>query len=255
MSIFAGPKIITKNLQIYMDFSNEKCYPRTGTNFYNLIDSSKNLGYIKNNVEFLNNNNGILKTNGAQPGTTNAVGDRIDINTSASGVDRFSKQNNFSIFFTNKWISGSGRIFSTGSAGSGNSDSCIWQLWLTGNSFFWWNINGGGDNTITVIFTRPQNIWQMIGFTYEHNSSGDNIVRVYIDGVLAGITSRSNSLHSAVDRSGQTNLQWTLGGGYASSCFNNNTVNAFGNFMLYNKTLTTEEIKTNFEAIRGRYGI
>jgi hypothetical protein len=95
----------------------------------------------------------------------------------------------------------------------------------------------------------------MIGFTYEHNASGNNVVRVYIDGVLAGITSRSNSLHSAVDRSGQTNLQWTLGGGYASSCFNTNTVNEFGNFMLYNKTLTIEEIKTNFEAIRGRYGI
>ena len=255
MAVFAGPKIIQENLQIYMDFSNEKCYPRTGSNFFNLIDSSRNLGYIKNNVQFINNNQGILKTNGAQPGGTNAVGDRIDINTSASGIDRFSKENNFSIFFTNKWISGTGRIFSTGSAGSGNTDNCIWQFYLTGSSFFWWNTSGGGLDAITVIFTRPQGVWQHIGLTYEHNSSGSNIARVYIDGVLVGSTSRNNSNHSAVDRRGQTNLQWTLGGGYSSSCANTNTVNEFGNFMVYNKTLNPTEVKQNFEALRGRFGI
>jgi hypothetical protein len=50
-------------------------------------------------------------------------------------------------------------------------------------------------------------------------------------------------------------LQWTLGGGYSSSCRNTNTVNEFGNFMVYNKTLNPTEVKQNFEALRGRFGI
>jgi hypothetical protein len=42
-------------------------------------------------------------------------------------------------------------------------------------------------------------------------------------------------------------------GGYATGVYA--TVGAIPTYMLYNRVLTAQEIKTNFEATRGRYGI
>jgi hypothetical protein len=259
MGISYNPTIITSNLQICLDWGNTKCFPGSGTNFTNIINSSVNDGYIKNNVTYSSSNGGYLSTGGANNGQTNNVGDRIDINTSAAGRDRFSGTHNFSIFFWNYYISGAGRIFATGSAGTGteNSDNCIWQMWINSFSFFWWNSSGGSANSISCSFNGniSTNTWQYIGFTYSYNEDGNNIVRLYKNGSLVNSTSISTATHSFIDRSNQSNLQWTLGGGYSSSCFTSNSVNRFGPFYLYNKTLTTQEIQQNFNATRSRFSI
>jgi hypothetical protein len=249
-----GPKITTNNLQIYMDFANPKCYIGSGTTINNLVRGT--VGYVKNNVTFSTSQAGILTTGGANSGQANNVGDRIDINTSGAGIDRFGAHN-FSIFF---WVNqtSAGRIFSTGSAGTGteNSDNCIWQLWVDTGQFFWWNTSGGSVNNLTASGTwHTPGIWQLIGFTYSYNESGSNIVRCYRNDTLAFSNSIATSTHSFIDRSGQTNLQWTLGGGYESSCVNTNRAASFGTFMLYNTTLTLNEIQQNFNATRGRYGV
>jgi hypothetical protein len=250
-----GPKLITNNLQIYMDFSNPRCYPRTGTTINNLVGNS--VGYLKNNVTFSTSNVGILTTGGANTGQQNNVGDRVDINTSTAGVDRFGAHN-FSIFFWINQIASSGRIFSTGSAGTGtgNSDNCIWQMWVDTSQFFWWNSGGGSVNALTASGTwHTPGVWQLIGFTYSYNEGGSNIVRCYTNDTLAFSNSISTSTHSFVDRSGQTNLQWTLGGGYSSSCFNQNSSCRIGSFLLYNKTLSLQEIQQNYNATRSRFGV
>jgi hypothetical protein len=249
-----GPKIANNNLQIYMDFANPKCYPKSGTTINNLVNNT--VGYLKNNVTFSTTNAGILTTGGANNGQANNVGDRIDINTSAAGVDRFGAHN-FSIFF---WVNqtSSGRIFSTGSAGTGtgNSDNCIWQMWVGDSQFFWWNSSGGSVNAISASGTwHTPGTWQLIGFTYSYNEGGNNIVRCYRNDQLMFSGSRSTATHSFIDRSNQSNLQWTLGGGYSSSCFNTNRAASFGTFMLYNKTLTADEILQNYNATRSRYGV
>jgi hypothetical protein len=248
-----SPKIVTTNLQICMDWKNPKCYSGSGTTFTNLANKNT-VGYIKNNVTF---SNGILTTNGANNGQQNNVGDRIDINTSASGIDRFGAHS-FSIFFWVNQISSSGRIFSTGSAGTGtgNSDNCIWQMWVDTGQFFWWNSSGGGANNITASGTwHTPGVWQLIGFTYSYNEGGNNVVRCYRNDTLAFSSTVSTSTHSFIDRSGQTNLQWTLGGGYSSSCFNQNSSSRFGMFMLYNKILSLSEITQNYNATRSRFGV
>lgn len=258
MSAFGGPNIITENLQIAIDFSSINCFNGTGTQFNNLIKKNNSVGYLKNSAVFSSDKGGIITTNGAQSGELYNVGDRIDINTTAGGVDRFSGTHNFSIFFWVNQTSASGRIMSTGSAGTGtgNNDACIWQMWCDTGQFYWWNSGGGGTNNISASGTwHTPGVWEYIGFTYSYNESGNNVVRCYTNGTekFTGVT--STSTHSYIDRSGQTDLQWTLGGGYSSSCYNTNSQCKFGAFHLYNKKLSLDEIKKNFETTKNRFGV
>jgi hypothetical protein len=254
MGVNYNPSISVENLQIYMDWKNPRCYSGSGNTFSNLISKNGNIGYLKNNVTF---SNGILTTNGANNGQQNNVGDRIDINTSASGIDRFGAHN-FSIFFWVNQIATSGRIMSTGSsgAGTGNSDNCVWQMWISTGQFFWWDSGGGANNNLSVsgAWHSPGN-WELIGFTYSYNENSNNIVRCYKNDSFIFSHSRATNIHSFRDRSSQTDLQWTLGGGYLSSCFNQNSACRFGMFMLYNRALTLQEIRQNFNATKSRYGI
>lgn len=249
MAVLYSPNIVTSNLQTHIDFANTSCYPGSGTTFNNLVSS--NIGYLKNNVTF---SNGIVTTSGANNGQQYNVGDRIDINTRSSGVDRFGAHS-FSVFFWVNQVSGSGRMFSTGSAGAGtgNSDNCIWQMWIDTGQFFWWNSGGGGANAISATGTwHTPGTWQLIGVTYSYNEGGNNIVRCYRNDALAFSASIATSTHSFVDRSGQSDIQWTLGGGYSSSCFNQNSSCKFSSFSLYNRALSLTEITQNYNATKNR---
>jgi hypothetical protein len=260
MATLYNPSISKENLQICLDWGNPRCYSGSGTTFNNLINPSINNGYLKNNVTYNSANSGYVLTGGANNGQANNVGDRIDINTSAAGIDRFNKTHNFSIFFWNYLISNNtNKIFSTGSAGAltGNNDACIWQMWMASDMFYWWDSTGGGTNNIICTFasSRVLNTWQYVGVTYSYNEGGNNVARTYVNGQLVATASVATATHSAIDRSAETSLQWTLGGGYNGGCFNNNSQNRFGSFHLYNKTLSNAEILKNYNATKGRYGL
>jgi len=255
MALYHAPRIVNDDLRIYIDFANKRCYPRQGTTFNNLVENS--IGYLKNNVNFSENFNGIVRTNGGgDSSASNVVGDRIDINTTSSNTDRFKKETSFTFSFWVRWISGNGKIFSTGSSGSSNTDGCIWQFWADRSQWFWWDASGGATNNLSVSYSSlTSNEWGMMSYVYSHDANGNNAITVYRNNNQIATNSRSNSTHAARDRTTQTNLQYTLGGGYNSSCRNNNSVNDFGNFMCYNRALSAEEIAQNFNAFRGRYGI
>jgi hypothetical protein len=262
MGVAYNSKIVTSNLQMYYDWGNPKCYTGSGSTvnnistFNNLIDASRNVGYTKNAVTYTGTGARFLTTNGTQSGAVYNVGSRIDMNTSGAGIDRFGAHN-FSIMF---WVNqtSSGRMMSTGSAGTGtgDSDNCIWQMWCDTGQFFWWNSGGGGTNNITVSGTwHTPGTWQLIGFTYSYNESGNNIVRCYTNGIQQFLGSVPTATHSFIDRSNETIMQWTLGGGYSSSCFNQNAAGNFGSFMLYNRCLTDNEMIQNFQTQRSRFGV
>ena len=262
MSVVCNPNIYNTNLQIYMDWGNPRCYTGSGSTsgnistFYNLVDAQRNIGYTKNVVTYTSTGIKYLSTNGAQSGALYNVGSRIDINTSAAGIDRFGA-NNFSIMF---WVnqSSSGRMMSTGSAGTGtgDSDQCVWYMWCDTGTYYWWNSGGGGTNNISASGTwHTPGTWQLIGFTYSYNESGNDIVRCYTNGVQQFSGTTPTAIHSYIDRSGATTMQWTLGGGYSSSCFNQNAAASFGNFMLYNEKLTDAQMLQNFEATRSRFNV
>jgi len=245
--------IITNGLQSLIDFSSTACFPRTGNKFYNLTNNG--VGYIQS-ATFSTGDSGKVTTTGGNDGSINYVGSRININTTAGGIDRFDKENNFTFAFWVKYLGNGDRIFSTGSAGSGTSDACIWQFWLDPTLFYWWNSVGGGSDNITAGITAiPQNSWSYITITYSYNESGNDIIRVYRNGSLIGSGSTPTSTHSAIGRSGQTDLQYTLGGGYYSSCYTLNSSDEFAMFQVYNRTLSESEATTNYNNTKSRFGL
>jgi hypothetical protein len=258
MAFNYSPKIIRNGLTLHYDFANKKCYSGIGTGLTNLVNQSS-VGYVKNNVTFSSSNGGKFLTGGSNgSGNPGAVGDRIDINTSAAGVDRFSGIHNFTFSFWLRYISGAGKIFSTGSSGTGtgDSDNCVWQFWMDATTIYWWDSSGGATNNISLGHSAINaNEWCNITFTYTYNEDGNNILRMYKNGSLVSTGTRSTATHSYIDRSGQTNLQYTLGGGYYSSCYNSNSSNDFGAFYCYNKTLTISEIIQNYNALKSRFNL
>lgn len=245
--------VITDGLQSYIDFSSTACFPRTGNKFYNLANSG--VGYFQS-ATFSTGDDGKVTTTGGNDGTTNYVGSRININTTADNLDRFGKTNDWSIAFWVKYTGNGTRIFSTGSAGSGTSDACIWQFWLDQTTFYWWNSSGGGANNITAgISSIPTNSWSYITIAYKYDDSGNNVVRIYRNGSQIGSGSRSTATHDARDRRGQTNLQYTLGGGYYSSCRTRNSAGEFAIFQVYNRTLSSEEATRNYNLTKSRFGL
>lgn len=186
---------------------------------------------------------------------TNLVGSRIDINTRAAHVDRFNKYSNFTIQILS-YPESNERIFSTGTAGSGCTDSCIWQMYLSAFSFFWWDSVGGGTNNINVGGTHyTTNQWNFNTITYQSAVGGNSIANVYNGTTLTGTQTIAFNILNVKDRIDQTNLQWTLGGGYYLSCVNVNTPSRFSVFLLYNRVLTAREIKINYNLYKDRFGI
>lgn len=245
--------VITDGLQSYIDFSSTACFPRTGNKFYNL--TSTGVGYFQS-ATFSTGDGGKVITTGGNDGTTNYVGSRINIGTTANNIDRFGKEDDWTIAFWVYYTGNGTRIFSTGSAGSGTLDSCIWQFWLSSSQFYWWNSGGGGTNNISAgISSIPTNVWSYITIAYKYNESGNNVVRVYRNGTEIGSGSRSTATHSAIDRGGQTNLQYTLGGGYTSSCRTGNSAGEFGIFQVYNRTLSSSEATQNYNLTKSRFGL
>jgi len=244
--------VITNGLTSYIDFSSTACYPRSGTKMWNLTNTA--VGYVPSTT-FSTLNGGKITTDGFNNGSPNYVGSRINIDTTAGGVDRFSKQTNFTFAFWTKPQSGS-RIFSTGSAGSGSTDNCIWQFWLNSNLFYWWDTAGGNTNNLQASITSiPNGEWSYITIAYSHNSGGNNEVKIYRNGNEIGSNSISNAIHSAISRTGEASLQYTLGGGYYSSCYTLNDAAEFGLFQVYNRTLSAAEATTNFNKTKSRFGL
>lgn len=263
MAISTGEQgLVTDSLQIYMDWGNPKCYPGAGVEAYNLVDPTRNTAYLKGGANHISQEGGIIRTPVEQESVynssgTNKVYDRIDINTSAGGIDRFGAHS-FTLIHWAKWAGTNGsRILSTGSSGSGTSDACIWQMFTTSGSFYWWNSGGGGaDNLSTSVpdWYTP-NVWNMITFSISWNEGGTNYVRCYRDDTLLVTQGKDTATHNYRDRATQTNIQWTLGGGYYSSCYTTNTQGDYGPFLCYNRTLSDAEIASNFNFFRGRFGV
>ena len=113
------------------------------------------------------------------------------------------------------------------------------------------NTGGGGTDNInacTGTFFNT-NTWNHIAITY---ASSGAVARVYLNGTLAGSQSGATSL---VDRTAQTDLQWTLGGGYSGSCYTDNCASRFQQFLIYNRALSQSEVVQNFNSVRGRVGL
>jgi hypothetical protein len=237
MALSHSPQMVRSGLIVYLDSLNPKSYPGTGTTWYDLSG---------------NNNHGTLTGfTGASAGSTSG----FDTNTKYMMFDRHSGSadgvvNNRVIINNSESLDGC--VVTTGmtvsfwlkvttytcTAMTKWSDS--WEIFYC--SDLHWRTNGTGGSTTNSGLAVSTNLNKFHLITATHSGTER---KFYINGDLYYTNSNtvtSQNLTNPVSIGAYDN------GNYA-------TIGAIPTYLLYNRVLSAAEVKQNFEALRGRYGI
>ena len=234
------PDVVLSNLQLWLDAGQTASYSGSGTTWTDLSGNSNN-GTLVNSPVYT-----------ASPGyfTFNLVNDRyvstsgtissLSTATFIAWVNSSQTQADYTNILMSRNGMGSATNYATGMniAPGGNN-----------NIGYHWNDNGatyGWDSGLSV----PNNAWSMVAITVSSTQAIAYLCK------SSGITTATNTTsHSSVsspplnffisqDRGGGPG-----GGGYR------NFIGGISQVLIYNTTLTSDQITTTFNALRGRYGI
>ena len=220
MAVFAGPEIVNDVLVLHLDAANPRSYPGSGTIWTDLSGNGNN-GTLVNGVGYNNANNGSMVFDG--------VNDYVNIGQPPSLSNIGS---NFSIQCYVKW-NGVGNSWQ-GIVTKGRNTSNWYGLWVN-NSQFAFGVLGGNffSNTISA------NTWY-----YACITNGNLGRRIYINGLQSASNPTQINFDPVADLVvgfAQNTAEW----------FNGN----ISQVSIYNRALSQQEVRQNFEATRSRYGI
>lgn len=217
MGLAHSPRIVTDGLILCLDAANTKSYPGTGSTWYDL-SGNDNTATLVNGVIFNSDNKGSLVFDGVD-----------DYATLPDNITDLSGDWSISV-----WIK---------PLNDPNNPRVVTLLTTLDN------LQVGYMATTLVPYIRIDNSvvsstesliesdW--VNIVYQVSSS---VRKIYINTVNTSIVSGgigSNGMYSAI------------GGGYTDYQMNGNI--SIG--MVYNRALSAAEVKQNFNALRGRYGI
>lgn len=235
MGIVYNTSIIRDGLRFQMDFANPKCYPGSGTTIFNL-NRTGNFTFNSSYVPTFSNN--IVSFDGQNPGTT--------IYETSGGLGNHGSSSFTYQFLLNPKISSSidnaaeARVYEQ--AGWPDTYHIFGLYHNNGNPqfrFFGMDLNLNYFNITTPSGTAVLNNWYFITCILDRENS---LSKLYINDT---VYQSSFSLDGDVgndDRiifpSAYAEIEMDL------SCF-----------IGYSKALSDEEVKYNFNSLRGRYGI
>jgi hypothetical protein len=223
-----GPKITTDGLVLCLDAAISKSYPGSGTTWYDLSGNGHN-GTLVNGVGFNSGERGSM--------TFDGTNDRINFATSPKfdfGTGNFSIQVWYNIQYHTTyhhfWTFGNQYHFGFKVA---RPDAYDPNIYLYNSSA------GGTGDTISAIATLDK--WQMASAVRD----GDN-VSIYIDADNKG--TKTGWLNANIDGS---TYAGAIGWGNASEYTKGNIAQV----KIFNKALSSNEVRQNFNATRGRFGV
>ena len=228
MGLGHSPTIITDGLVFSLDAANKRCYSGSGTSSNSLIGGIG--ATLINGVGFTSTNNGYFSFDGSD--------DYID----------FGNDSSLSAIGGNSNVTASAWVYYTAYGGGGASYSVItvkgfpwtWLMENYLNTFSFRISAGGSDVNVGDTSTHLLNTWYNVVGTYD----GSNM-RIYVNGVLKNTRAQTGTLG--------TNSTTAKIGTYEGT--NYNLTGRIANVSIYNRALSAQEIKNNFEATRDRYGI
>ena len=223
MGLSHSPSIVTSNLVLCFDPANPKSYSGSGNTIYNAASSSNN-GAIENGALYTSQLSGYLNFDGSN--------DRISV-TDASSIN-FT--DNFSVSFWGRMKTNSLQV----PLSKYNSGNRGWVFAYADNimAFDGRNQTADGYRSAASAVTTYLGDWNH----YTGVKSGVNMY-IYQNGVATGSTvwSSAGDMTSTVDLTlGSNNSN------YYSPC-------DIGQVLLYNRALSSSEIKQNFDATKNKY--
>ena len=227
MAINYNSNIVTDGLVLCLDAANPRSYPGSGTSWLD-ISGNGHHGTLVNGVGF-DANNGTLTFDGTNDQVTFSTSSKFDF-----GTGNFTIQVWYNIQYHTTYH----------------------HLWTFGNQYhlgFKINRPNSGDTTIyvaagsngsssygTINAQATLDTWEIATLVRD----GDN-ASIYVNTDYKG--TKTGWLNADVD--GSTNAG-TTGWGWASEYTKGN----ISQIKIYNKALSAEEVRRNYNATRGRYG-
>ncbi len=224
MGLAHSPRIVTDGLVLCLDAGNTKSYPGSGTTWFDLSGNGNN-GTLQNSPTYDTNNLGSFSLDGSD--------DRVLISCNNSTIRTFNSTTQFIVKLP--VYSGAQRCILSYRTGAGllyigKSNSkifCFYNQLSPSAAFSVGNI--AANSTIICAVTCD---------------ATNNLLSTYINGTLAGSASRTgwiSTYHTSLYLGFDSIPEYMLGNFYQ--------------FSHYNRVLTASEIKQNFTALRGRFGI
>jgi hypothetical protein len=238
MSIVSGPIIVESGLILYIDGSNLKSYPGTGTALLD-VSSNKNNGTLYNGPTY---SNGILSFDGvndyfqANVNTTSLDGDP------SFTVDMFVRRR------TGTNIGANAGFWGIGGTGQGNSV----EGWTPTANLI--HLDFYDSTRIASTNSYPENQFIHICWTKNGTGAETSNIKCYINGLEVSLTKTRNATRTNQFNTSTSGKGICLGRINADDSVFHAPID-IGSFKVYNRALTAAEVKQNFEALRGRYGI
>ena len=224
MGLNHSPRIVTDGLVIALDAGNTKSYPGSGTTWKNIAtEGSFGDATLKTG--------GSLNTYSSNNGGYFSLPRAYISNPGSSSFTTFT----YSVWCRTPNLDAYQSMIDQG------SDKFLFCL--SGDNLKIYDPNEEVSNSD---FTAAVNTWYNLVATHTHNGP----IIFYVDGELVHTSSSSYS-------DSHTFSNWSFGGGNVSSGSDGDEVwdGFISSISIYNRSLTAAEVKQNFNAYRGRYGI
>jgi hypothetical protein len=219
--------IVTDGLVLCLDAANPRSYPGSGTAWYDLSGNGNN-GTLVNSPTFSFTNRGVFDFDG-----TNDYVACGNLDSYLTGITDVS----FMTYVSTDIVDSNTHIIAGRYEGSNG-----WEMFIHSTNVLRW---GGRENTSLFIsvdssFQLNTNRWYFFAGTKQ-----GNVWNLYVDGDLHNSTTAGNGTTTFVSK------PLSIGRQFSSLYWNGQIANS----LVYNRALSANEVKQNFNATRGRYGI
>jgi len=220
---FTGAPVVDTSLQLWLDAGQTVSYPGSGTTWTDLSGAGRN-GTLTNGPTYASADGGSIVFDGTNDYVQCSGSLTVTAATFVCWIKRNGNQGQYD-----------GILFSRGTNTTGMNFQTSNQLG------YHWN-NAGNTYNWQSGLTVPDATWCMIAVSVTSTAATAYLCQT------GGTTTATNTVNHSSSVLDDIKIAWDEA---AARYFNGNIATA----MVYNRALTADEVTTNFNALRGRYGV
>jgi hypothetical protein len=230
---FTGAPIVDSSLQLWLDAGQTSSYSGSGNTWTDLSATPKNYTLTASPTFNSITGGGVITFAGAS-------------SQYATSTTTIFNSTTFNRYTMNLWVypTSAGQIVSVNGQSAPNTSYHYTAIEITAAGVIYF---GQWIPTLSTIATssRSLNAWYNLVITYDGTTATAYVNGVSVGSSVIGWVSPGTETFFCLMSQDSTNM--TGATAYASG--------SVGSFMVYNRALSTDEITTNFNALRNRYGI
>ena len=220
MSAIAGPSVPLNGMVLHLDAADQNSYPGSGTSWFDL-SGQNNTGVLTSGPTYSSENNGAIVFDGSN--------DLVVVN-SLTSIMPTAAYTKIVWFFLTSYLTNNNII-------SGYDGQHA--FWMSASNTLRAGHGNVSFSTVVTTTTIALNTWYCGAVTFNTTTGW----RLYLNGSLENTNASTTSFIGNGDI-----LLGSYGGG-------NLLTGRISNASVYNRVLTDAEIRQNFNALRGRFGI